>query len=245
MIKRCPNCGYENQDATGNAAFCEACGQPLLQSDDYECDFGAYHKPVSVSEKNEFGTSKEDENSIRINLPINRANRLNLDLFTWSVLLTVFCAIRFVFQSIGIKDVSEIKLALSDFTGELHNMLSSFVSVYYSCLVVVLVCFGMSVVLIAFVSKIKRVKFPVKDKAVFSEYRRIFVASVFATVLTTVYFILEISSVVIVKRINELTVESVYSLSQEIGAIIGDVIILFGALICMMNSARLANCRKE
>lgn len=241
MAKKCPNCGYENQN---EANFCEACGNPLPKTEDFEYNFGADMQNATAANI-AMSVQQEQENFIPIKIETKKANKLKKDLFSWSIFLIVFCALRFVFTFAVIGEVGEISQMLPQISGDIKAVLQEYVNVYYVSIVFLTIGLASAIALVVYTTKCNQIHFPVNDEKVFAHYKSALIASIIALVVAAIYFILELSMVGIEKDMSAYLGEDVLSTTQLVGAFIGDILMLCGAIVCVVNSARLANCREK
>ena len=259
MSKFCPKCGCREEDS---ARFCHICGQSLIEENtksegDFEYDFGADEakddSPFAFDESVQSnpapfvyeGPLEEARPYIATKIPNGKANQLRKNLFSWAIFLIVICALRFIFIFVGLDSANSISDSLKYFSGDLLNALQSYVNVYYSEFAILFVFLACAIALIVLATKVNKHVFPVQDDAVFKESKQTFIAAVVTLVVVAIYFILEMAAVILSAKISVMLDEDVLTVSQSTGAVIADVLLLTGAIICTVCSASLSRCRQN
>ena len=251
MSKKCPNCGYQESD---ESTVCHICGSMLVEdkpSDDFNYDFGSQpveNQSVNIGFNNGansgFNNGFVNPNEVPMKIAPAKAVKLKKNLYSWSTTLIVICVLRFVFTFLALEDVRDIQELLPLFEGDmLYAPLSGFVTVFYIALVVLVLFLASSIVLTIFSQKVNKCQIPPQDNSLFEHSKKAFFASIATVAVVVVYFILEICSVLYDAQLNDM-LGTTSSLGETAGAIVVDILLIAGAIICLFSSLKLSKSKQ-
>lgn len=242
MRKKCPYCGCENEAEV--VKFCQACGREIPENSGFEYDFGGQQQTAPYANF----TPTPESNYIPLNIENKKANKMKNNVFGWSIFFIVIGILRFISILSGMSDVSDLQVFLDtqSMSSQLRAVLERYVSMCYVDVAVTLVLLVMCILLVVFVVKTKKINFPVSVDSVFGLFKKNFIISAVLLVCTLVYFVMEIAVVVV-------TVQAYNAIDQSLnlmqiamlgGSFAGDILLIVGAIICTVQSKKLANCRR-
>lgn len=256
MSKKCPKCGYHTDD--DSAKFCNICGQALeyeADKSDFEYDFGACTQTDGNTGINGAfvqpdisGVFEEEPMYVATTIDSNKANQLKKNVYSWSIFLIVISILRFLSTFLAIDDVNEIKEYLplySVYDGEIFSALNLYVNVFYVEIAVLLIFIALAIALVVFSVKMNKKVFPVLDDKIFDESKKAFIISLVTLIVVVVYIILEIVIISDMFKLSKLLDGVMSDVAITVGSFVGDVLILAGSVICMINSLQLSKCKKQ
>ena len=255
MSKKCPNCGYQESD---DASVCHICGSALVEDkssqDDFNYDFGAQptqNQPsgFGFGDANNVGANNAfvNPNEVPMKIAPAKAAKLKKNLVSWSTSLIVICIIRFVFTFMELDDVNELNGMLAElkiWDPILYGPVSSYVSVYYVALVVLVLFVAAAVVLTIFSQKVNKCPIPPQNDDLFNHSKKAFFASIAITAVVVIYFILEVCSLIFYMQLCDMINESP-ELAETAGALVVDVLLVAGAITCLFSSLKLSKSKQN
>lgn len=243
MRKKCPYCGCENEAEV--VKFCQACGREIPENSGFEYDFGGQQQTAPYANV----TPAPESNYIPLNIENKKANKMKNNVFGWSIFFIVIGILRFISILTGVDDIEYLQNFLDTNTSisdKIYYAIQDYIMIYYVDIVVTLLLLVMCVLLIVFVAKTKKINFPVSDDSVFGLFKKNFIVSAVLLVCTIVYLVMEV--VVVVFTMNAYNaIDAKFTLMQTAmlgGSFAGDILLIVGAIICTVQSKKLANCRR-
>lgn len=174
------------------------------------------------------------------------ANRAVKAVHSMSQALIVICIIRFVYMFINMSDVTDLKEVLPLFEGSIYYApLDNALNLFYAGAVILALLLVSSVVTYVFAYKMRRTYFPVQDTAVFDMSKKAFYASIASTVVSLVYFVLEVVACVNNAEMGKVFEEEVMTVSEMIISLVFDAWIVAMAVMTLVNSLKIATCKKQ
>lgn len=249
MSRFCTNCGHENE--APNARFCEACGQPLEQNNDYEFDFASQSQSRQTYADNNAMPSQEDIFGTAPVSPVNavsvenvkKINKSKKELNGWAIVVLVLAIIRTIVMFASIDDLDVIDGMIPQLPYEYAEMFQSYLDVAYVEIVVLVGLLAASIALTVFSTKITKIKDPANNMEIFDHAKKSQIPAIIAMVLCIIYLICEIAVIAISIQIEEATGENILAMGTIIGAIGGEVILIAGTAICANNARKILKCK--
>ncbi len=252
MSRFCTNCGHQNESP--NARYCEACGQPLEQSEqnnDFEFDFASQSQSHQTYTDDNYAPSTEEIFGTAPVTPVSnvsfentkKINKAKKDLNGWTIAVLVLAIIRTCVMFSTIDELDYISSMLPQMMDEYASMFSSYLATAYVEIVVLVGLLVASIVLTIFSSKIIKIKDPANNMEMFDHAKKAHVSAVVAMVFCIIYLICEIAVVAISNEIERATGEDILDIGTIIGAIGGEVLLIAGTAICAMNARKIVKAK--
>lgn len=239
-----PESHADENDDSDDMEFEERDGQ----DDDFEFDFNEKEDAsnADVFESLNSDVAMPTAPAVPIKISDAVANRAVKAVHSMSQGLIVICIIRFVYMFINMGDVTDLKEVLPLFEGSIYYApLNNALNLFYSGAVILALLLVASVVTYVFAYKMRRTYFPVQDTAVFDMSKKAFYASIASTAVSLVYFVLEVVACVNNAEMGKVFEEEVMSVPEMIISLVFDAWIVAMAVMTLVNSLKIATCKKQ
>ena len=178
-----------------------------------------------------------------------KANKAVKDSFVCTIILLVLSIIRVLGSITVITSVLELKELLPNFLGtDMYAPLNSYVNTATVEVVFHVLIVAVAIVMLVFVLKVRKVRFPLADDSVFADFKKVSYVAIAMTVVMVAYAIVEFLLVAFANEFNGAYIaaygESAIDAGTSIGAIFGVCILLVCTVGVLIESLKLSKEKK-